>query len=167
MSPRYRIPSILLVAILAVVGALSACSDDSTSPLAGGGDAFQEPFDDPADDPGTTVADCDSCRGEVTTLVLRYTGSVSNAHVVVVQHCPDVVIFDEIVQPQGEFYLEGADANKTMGQQLSIYINDDFNGAYHVSCSDPIGPGMVRGDFIIVEGTSKAGGTLCPFDGSL
>ncbi|MCH7549233.1 MAG: hypothetical protein IH969_06845 [Candidatus Krumholzibacteriota bacterium] len=53
-----------------------------------------------------------------------------------------------------------------MGQELRIWVNDVLNATFHVSCSQEIGPGMIRGDFLIIEGTSKAGGTLCPYSGS-
>jgi len=36
----------------------------------------------------------------------------------------------------------------------------------HTSCSEPIGPGAVFGDFLVVSGHSRNGGMLCPVDGS-
>jgi hypothetical protein len=36
----------------------------------------------------------------------------------------------------------------------------------HTSCSDPIGPGFVSGDFTVMSGYSRNGGLLCPLDGT-
>jgi hypothetical protein len=41
-------------------------------------------------------------------------------------------------------------------------VNGQVNTTLHTSCSKPIGPGLVSGDFEVVAGNSKDGGPLCP-----
>ncbi len=36
------------------------------------------------------------------------------------------------------------------------------NTRIHTSCSEPVGPGLVSGDFLVEAGTSRDGGELCP-----
>jgi hypothetical protein len=55
-----------------------------------------------------------------------------------------------------------------MGTEIYIAIDGVQNTAIHTSCSNPIGPDMVFGDFKVVEGYSRNGGLLggtnCPTD---
>lgn len=171
MPRKYLVHSITLIVFVTALAFLSGCGDATTPTIAGvDNTGMDEPTDAPPGDTGDNAtppdADCNECRGEATTLVLEYLGTVSDAHIVVLQKCPDVIIFDSTVAPGERFFLEGADANKTMGQELRVWVNDVLNATFHVSCSQEIGPGMIRGDFLIIEGTSKAGGTLCPYSGS-
>lgn len=160
---KNRLPLTVLTTLFLVIS-LSACADDPGSSSVAGV-TMDDPVNDSGDDTKHLGKDevCDDCRGEVVELVLKYNGSISSAHVVIIQKCPDVVIFDDIVQPGNQFFIEGADANRTMGQALLVHVNGVLNAKFHVSCSEAIGPGMVRGDFEIIEGASKAGGPLCPY----
>ena len=104
---------------------------------------------------------CGPCAGKVTTLTLKYIGSIVNAHIEVFQK-NGVKVFDGIVQPGGTFSFVGADKMGTLGTDIFIDVNGVRNTSIHTSCSQPIGPGLVRGDFEVVSGRSKEGGLLCP-----
>ena len=39
-----------------------------------------------------------------------------------------------------------------------LYVDGELNTKIHTSCSQPIGPGLVSGDFLVVAGESREGG---------
>lgn len=104
--------------------------------------------------------ECGECKGKVTELTLLYTG-MEAAPVQVVQKNGDTV-FDETVQPGETFSFSGTDKHGTLGTEISLFVDGDLNTTIHTSCSQPIGPGLVSGDFEVIAGYSKDGGELCP-----
>ena len=106
------------------------------------------------------VAECGPCDGKVTQLTLRYMGDC-NAYIEVVQKKCGIV-FSDMVAPGEEFTFSGTDKKGTLGTEIRIYVNGHLNTKIHTSCSQPIGIGMVFGDFVIVDGYSRNGGRLCP-----
>ena len=108
------------------------------------------------------VEECAECDGKVTQLTLSYNGSVVDALIRVEQKGKNGgVVFEDIVQPGAEFTFSGIDKNGTLGTEISIYIGGTLNTKIHTSCSQPIGIGMVFGDFEIVAGESLKGGAFC------
>jgi SdrD B-like protein len=107
--------------------------------------------------------DCE-CDGKVTWLTLQYNGTIDDATIKVVQKKDSVEIFEDIVQPGELFTFVGEDKNGTMGTEIKIYVDGDENTKIHTSCSQPIGPGLISGDFKVIEGYSLKGGLLCPTD---
>jgi len=105
--------------------------------------------------------DYGECEGKVTQLTVRYDGSIVDAHIVVKQK-KNIVVFDGIVQPGEEFTFYGADKKGTFGPETYYYVNGVFNTNIHTSCSQPIGPGLTKGDFTVIEGYSRNGGLLPP-----
>ncbi|MFC1969501.1 collagen binding domain-containing protein, partial [Chloroflexota bacterium] len=103
---------------------------------------------------------CGECEGKVTTLTLKYLGT-SEAHIEV-ETKDGVVVFDGTVNPAGEFSFSGNDNKGTLGTKIKIYVNDKFASEIHTSCSQPIGPGLIKGDFEVIAGESREGGPLCP-----
>ena len=102
------------------------------------------------------VVDCVPCEGKVTELTLRYDGVVANAQIVV-ETKREGVAFDDIVSPGGVFTIYGNDKNGTLGPEITLYVGGVMNTTIHTSCSQPIGAGLVRGDFTVIEGYSRAG----------
>ena len=114
-----------------------------------------------------------ACEGKVSTLTLRYTGAVA-ARITIVQNRGKVgetipapttkepIAFDAIVQPGAEFTVNGLDNKATLGPNISIYIDGQYHTFIHTSCSQPIGPGLVRGLFTVTAGASRNGGALAP-----
>ncbi len=115
---------------------------------------------------------CGACMGKVTRLTLRYLGSIAGAHVhITSSRGPDtgVGIYDTTVSPGGTFEVVGpaigtGGFSGTLGTEVQIYVDGVENARMHTSCSQPIGPGLVRGDFEVIAGASKTGGALCPVD---
>ena len=103
---------------------------------------------------------CDTCDGKVTELTLKYTGSVSGATITVEQKNPAMSVFGGVVNPGEEFSFVGKDDKGTFSTEISIYVNGVLNAKFHTSCSVPIGPGTVQGDFVVVNGESRNGGSL-------
>jgi hypothetical protein len=103
---------------------------------------------------------CGVCDGKVTQLTLRYLG-VSTAYIEVIQKDQQLV-FEGMIQSGDTFTFSGMDLKGTLGTEISIFVDGYLNTKIHTSCSNPIGPGLVSGDFEVVEGYSRNGGLLCP-----
>jgi len=141
--------------------ALSGCPNadsDSGEDSNGDGDSDSEDVTTP-ESPPTPPATC-GCDGKVTNLTLRYNGAT--AAFVEVQQKKGKRVYKGTVIPGGEITLLGADKKGTLGTEITIYVEGKFHAKIHTSCSQPIGPGLVRGDFEVVDGTSRNGGDLCP-----
>lgn len=109
--------------------------------------------------------ECDDCDGKVIELTLRYLGNTANANVEVFRKERGRFsnsLFSGIVQPGGTFTFFGNDRKGTMGPDILVQVNGVDNAQIHTSCSQPIGPGLIRGDFEVVSGQSRFGGLLCP-----
>ena len=81
-----------------------------------------------------------------------------------VQKKDDELVYSGVLQPHEHFSFVGT-YNGTLGTEITIYVNGSENTRIHTSCSDPIGPGLVSGDFLVVDGASRNGGPLCPVEG--
>ena len=101
------------------------------------------------------------CRGKVTELTLKYLGGESS-QITVMQKKPKDTVFDGVVEPGGEFTFSGMDKKGTLGTEIMIFVDGILNTKIHTSCSKPIGPGLVKGSFLVVSGFSRTGGPLCP-----
>ena len=123
------------------------------------------PYDQPPEEPGDDECDCD---GKVTELTLQYNGTVENAHIVVEQKAKKKqvagVVLEGTFSPGSEFTFSGSDKKGTLGTEISIYVDGVLNTKIHTSCSRPIGPGLISGDFEVIEGYSRNGGLLCPLE---
>ena len=103
--------------------------------------------------------DCRECKGKITELTIQY--KRDNTATIKVEQKKEGVIYENIVSPNGQFTLVGADSKGTLGTEISFYVNDILNTKMHTSCSVPVGPGLLSGDFKVISGESKDGGTLC------
>jgi cysteine-rich repeat protein len=118
----------------------------------------------------TTPSECE-CEGKVTELSLRYLGE-SDAYIKVYEKAKKkgkkadqgpVVAFSGEVASGEVFDFNGSQGKDiTLGTEISIYVDGVLNTKIHTSCSQPIGPGLISGDFEVIEGSSKKGGRLCP-----
>ncbi len=108
--------------------------------------------------------DCGSCDGKVTALTLRYNGpSDSTAQVRVDTRGHDgTVVFDELLTGGDTFSFVGEGNDNTLGTEITFSVDGHEATKMHTSCSKPIGPGLVRGAFEVIEGYSLNGGSLCP-----
>ncbi len=104
--------------------------------------------------------DCGTCEGKVTGLTLQYLGEAPAQISILQKKGPTV--YDELVTPGWAFSIDGVDKHDTLGTEISIYVDGELNTRIHTSCSMAIGPGMVSGDFVVVDGDSRRGGSLCP-----
>jgi|LGOV01.1.fsa_nt_gb hypothetical protein len=141
----------------------STPENDSNDPA---GTTVTLPTDDTSDqtiDFGFTPPECGECEGKVTQLTLQYNGAEA-AFIEVVQKKPCDTVFSGMVQPGEQFTFSGTDKKGTLGTEIRIYVDDMLNTKIHTSCSKPIGPGLVSGDFEVIEGYSRKGGLLCPIE---
>tara|TARA_Y100001980_G_C14556874_1_gene352059 strand:+ start:61603 stop:64431 length:2829 start_codon:yes stop_codon:yes gene_type:complete len=109
--------------------------------------------DKPSDEP--------CCDGKVSQLTLEYQGN-HPGYVKVVQRIDGKSVYSAMVGPGDEFSLYGQDRKGTLGPEIIIYVDGDYTAQFHTSCSEPIGPGSVSGDFLVLSGESRNGGMLCP-----
>ncbi|MEM8964142.1 MAG: SdrD B-like domain-containing protein [Acidobacteriota bacterium] len=108
------------------------------------------------------------CVGKVTDFTLLYTGS-SAADVMIQASRANrkLTIFTGTVNPGETLSLQGPSnggpANSgTFGNSLDIHIDGVLHTAIVTDCTAAVGPGLVAGDFLVLDGTSKEGGPLCP-----
>ncbi len=97
-------------------------------------------------------------------MTLQYNGGAA-ASIEVEQKKDGDVVFSDTVSPGGTFTFVGTWKKGTLGTEIRIYVDGNLNAKIHTSCSQPVGPGLVRGDFEVVEAYSRNGGLICPFDG--
>ena len=116
------------------------------------------------DKPSTLVCEgeCGECEGGLAKLVLKFNGT--DAAEIFIQGKHGQVLFPaEIVEAGGLVLIESSDDGR-MDNSINIYVNGDQNTSVHTSCSVPIGPGSVWGDFEIVEAVSVKNGPVCPLN---
>ena len=109
------------------------------------------------------------CDGKVTELTLKYTGDES-ADIVVAQKKDGIKVFEGFIDPSAIgfeeddriFTFSGLDKDGTLGTEIIIYVNGFEYTRIHTSCSKPIGPGLIMGDFEVLSGLSRNGGVLPP-----
>jgi len=109
---------------------------------------------------------CGPCEGKITWLDLQYIGEEQDAEVKVYQKKMSSPVFTGTIQPGDTFKVVGQDDKGTLGTEIYVFIGRCLNAKIHTSCSQPIGPGLVKGDFLVVAGESLKGGPLCAVDAS-
>lgn len=108
------------------------------------------------------------CEGKITELTLRYLGSTSGfVEVYAGTEAKDEDrVFEGKIPLNGTFTFSGTlEQEGILGAEISIYVDSEINTNIDTSCANPIGSGLVSGDFEVVQGYSKIGGLLCPVSG--
>ncbi len=122
---------------------------------------IHEGFDMGSDEySGPLPVECAECDGKVTQLTLLYTGAITAF--IEVEQKKEGIIFEGMIDPGETFTFVGQDKWGTMGPWIEIFEDGVYHTTIHTSCSEPIGPGLVSGDFEVIEGYSRNGGLLCP-----
>ena len=138
-----------------------ATANSATVPLAAGENRVDVDFG---------YGPCGACDGKVTELTLQYLGSTTATVEVVAKRGPTTdVVFSGVLNPGDTFEIEGPQTGNggfigTLGTEIRISVDGAENTTIHTSCSQPIGPGLVSGDFKVLAGASRHGGLLCPVD---
>ena len=103
---------------------------------------------------------CFDCDGGVTQLSLVYlpAGDVY----VRIKEGKKKILFEGTVSGGVPFTIDGTGKDGKIGKEIKIYVDGNENAKIHTSCSKPIGPGLISGDFSVVSGMSLRGGLLCP-----
>ena len=115
----------------------------------------------PSPPPPLLPGPCGPCRGGVTYLTLRYVGITPSAYVQVAGK-KGGLLFSGIVQPGETFSFVGRGKHGKLDKEILIVVNGRVSSHIHTSCSKPVNPGVVYGEFQIVTGYSKDGGLFCP-----
>lgn len=110
----------------------------------------------PGDNP-----ECMNCDGKVTDLSIQYNGQ-DYTSVKITQESDGAILFEDAVNTGGIINITYSRVSSSMGDNISLFVDDTYYGKLHTSCSKPIGPGLKLGDFKIVSGASLLGGMLCP-----
>ncbi|GAA4935207.1 hypothetical protein GCM10023314_04430 [Algibacter agarivorans] len=109
--------------------------------------------------------ECKPCEGKVTELELQYNGDVQADIIVKTKGKGKNKVGDDVfigtVNPGETFSFVGKDDKGTLGTEISIYVNGSLDQKIHTSCSVPIGPGAIFGDYTVISGKSREGGELC------
>ncbi|WP_035106764.1 DUF7467 domain-containing protein, partial [Algibacter luteus] len=119
------------------------------------------------DVPEKVMEECFECEGKVTELELQFNGDQEATIRVETKKEGEEgskIVFEDNVAPGETFSFVGNDKKGTLGTEIKIYVNDIENTKIHTSCSEPIGPGLISGDFEVISGSSREGGELCPVE---
>jgi hypothetical protein len=114
----------------------------------------------------TVIEPCAECKAGTTELTFQYLGTQA-ANVVVYDDKdakPDKKLFEGLLQPGDEFTITPRTGQDDLNNDISMWVERVFNAKIHTSCSQPIGPGLIAGDLLIVEGRSKDNGLMCPLN---
>ena len=90
---------------------------------------------------------------------MQYDGS--GGYVTVEQKKDHVVVFEGALSTGEQFTFVGTDKG-TLGTEIKLFVDGVVNTKIHTSCSQPIGHGLVKGNFQVISGYSKKGEELCP-----
>jgi gliding motility-associated-like protein len=101
---------------------------------------------------------CAACEGGITSLTLRFNGSMSQTITATDQIG---TVFSQIVNPNTTFSFTGSLPNeKFVGATVNISVNGTPDATIPSNCG-AIFAGNVYGSFTVVSGSSKNGGELC------
>ncbi len=109
---------------------------------------------------------CAVCKGGTVELTFQYLGFNSARVTVYDDTSPkaDKILFDSTLNPGDQFTITPRPGQAKLNNDITIYVNGVFNAKVHTSCSQPIGPGLISGDFEIVNARSKDSGLMCPLN---
>jgi len=123
--------------------------------------------DDSDSDSGTSHS-C-GCKGKVSQLKLRYMGtSPTTVKVDRIDPFGTTLFPSTAILPGDVFTVNGSSYGPkgfkgTLGVGISITENGENPVQIHTSCSEPVGPGLIAGNFEVVSGNSKKfSKPLCP-----
>ncbi len=111
---------------------------------------------------------CGDCDGGITQLTIKYTGPPGNPRLMSVVQALDngdfeIIWYDFSVEGGDEFTVSGINPDGTFGEDIFIFVEDNLHARFRTDCSELIGPGKTSGEFLIIDGESKIGGPLCPY----
>lgn len=118
--------------------------------------------------------ECGDCEGKVSRLELQYLGDIDPEEVKIdLKKGPAMQTLNlneatlQDIADGKTFVIEGTAGptpgfDGTLGTEIVISVDGLEVSKFHTSCSQPIGPGLVDGLFMVVSGESLLGGPLCP-----
>jgi large repetitive protein len=105
------------------------------------------------------VSQCGSCIGGITSLTLRYNGTLFSLLITAADQ--NEVLFSEIVAPGGTFSVTGSLPGGVFAGPLKLSVLIFPNATINTSCGVPIFINSTFGDFTVLDGESRMGGGLC------
>lgn len=121
----------------------------------------------PSDPVLPPVTPCAACDGKIDNIIFRYTGAFTGFIEVQSRRGQRYqTLYASYVQSGGQFTVTGTnndlDKKGTLGATIYIRENGGDPLPLHTSCSQPIGPGTVVGNLVVILATSRNGGLTCP-----
>lgn len=153
---------------LVPVGNDSDSDSDSDSGIDGNGNNDTDDSDSDSGedtDSGDPMPPVCGCKGKVDELLMQYNG-VGPVDIVVTDKKGNIIYTENGLTMGSTFTLIGMDKHNTLGPKIFITIDGGTTVELHTSCSEPIGPGLIVGDFEVLSGGSrKLTVGLCPLSG--
>ncbi|MEE8428398.1 MAG: hypothetical protein V3S33_02710 [Gammaproteobacteria bacterium] len=155
------------------IGDDSDSDTDSDSGIDHDGDGHTDNSDTDSGEPnesdsGPLPTDC-GCKGKVSKLVMQYNGA--DASITITRKPHDVIVFGPAAVITGQVItlngpLSGPPGFQgTLGTRIEIMASPGGITEIHTSCSQPIGPGLIVGDWEVISGESKKLNVpLCPIE---
>jgi hypothetical protein len=102
---------------------------------------------------------CEPCAGGTVLLEVQYNGAeAAGVRVLDGGH----IYFNGAVNPGDIITLTPLPGQTRLRNNLDFFVDATLNAEIHTSCSEPIGPGQVAGDFLVTRAVSRVNGEMCP-----
>ena len=106
---------------------------------------------------------CGPCKGGVTQLTLMYLGDNDDAPDLVQLFNNNQLVAEQVMNAGDEITVAGSRSDgKFEKNDLLLFVDGSEQNRIHVSCSQPVNPGLVYGPFQIIEAYSRENGLICP-----
>ena len=103
---------------------------------------------------------CLECTGGVRSLTLRFIGGGSR-HNLTVKQADGTEVFVGTINAGEVFSFDGAMDDGTFGGEVRLRIQGGPECKIDTSCERPIGPGLVAGEFEVIDAIAHNGAPLC------
>lgn len=110
---------------------------------------------------------CNECDGKIDNIIFRFDGSQTSFVEIESRRGRQYqTLYAGYLDAYQQFSVSGSsnllDRKGTLGATIYVRVDGGDRLSLHTSCSEPIGPGTVVGDLVVITATSRNGGLTCP-----
>ena len=115
----------------------------------------------------STTPTCNACNGKIDNIIFRFDGNQTSFVEIESRRGRQYqTLYAGYLDAYQQFSVSGSnnllDRKGTLGATIYVRVDGGDRLSLHTSCSQPIGPGTVVGDLVVITATSRNGGLTCP-----